>query len=277
MSRLTRWMRGGDKAPPHLPIVASELPAEPQEPSAHLLQVPRFTPRMELLLGFPFEVADGPSFYANYQEIFEREIYRFTASTPAPRIIDCGANCGQSTIYFKHLYPSARITAIEADPEIFRILEANVARRGYADVRLLHGAVTTQSGLVKFHHEGADAGRIRELSEAMCVYEVPSVALDELLGEPVDLLKIDIEGAETGVLCESRRLHMAAQLFVEHHGFAGDSQTLHSVLDCLQSAGFRYYLQTQFCAARPLVEDAVHCGMDLQINVFAKRAIRGAA
>ena len=59
---------------------------------------------------------------------------------------------------------------------------------------------------------------------------------------------------------------------VEYHSFADAPQRLHKVLDRLAEAGFRYYAQTQFCPARPLVEDSNHLGMDLQLNIFAKRS-----
>src|SRR5688572_3562695 len=40
-----------------------------------------------------------------YKELFEDEIYRFTAAHSSPLIIDCGANIGLSILYFKQLYP----------------------------------------------------------------------------------------------------------------------------------------------------------------------------
>lgn len=259
MSRFSRWLRSH-------PAVQ-----RPREPSQHLLFVPRYAPRKELLLGHPFVIADGPSFYFSYRELFENEIYRFQAETEEPRIIDCGANCGQSVVYLRTLYPRARVTAIEADPKIFAILKQNMASRGWSDVELIHGAVSAERGTVTFHHEGADSGRIHRLSESNQAFDVPTTPLDDLLCEPVDFLKIDIEGAETEALCASRRLHLVRQLFVEHHSFADETQSLHRVLAKLQDEGFRYYLQTQFCAERPLVERTEHLGMDLQMNVFATR------
>jgi FkbM family methyltransferase len=259
MSRFSRWLR------------ARPAFQHPREPSQHLLYVPRYAPRQELLLGQPFVIADGPSFYFSYREIFEHEIYRFHAETAEPRIIDCGANCGQSVVYLRSLYPGARITAIEADPKIFAILKQNMASRGWTDVDLIHGAVSAERGTVTFHHEGADSGRIHQLSESHQSFEVPAIPLDDLLSGQVDFLKIDIEGAETEALCASQRLHLVRQLFVEHHSFADAAQSLHRVLAKLQDHGFRYYLQTQFCAERPFVERTEHLGMDLQMNVFATR------
>lgn len=263
MSRLSRWLRS------HRPDPKPYVP--PPDSYEHLLYAPRFQARSIELAGGEFHIADGVTFYASHCEIFRDEIYRFPASRPTPLIVDCGANCGVSVAYFKMLYPRARIIAVEADPKIFEILNRNVVQRGYADVTLVKKAVAVGDKPVTFHHEGADAGRIHKMQNAKGECTVPVIGLDELLQEPVDFLKIDIEGAETDVICSCTRLEAAAQVFLEYHSFADAAQSLHRVLEKLASSGFRYYLRTQFCPKRPLVEESCHLGMDLQVNVFAKR------
>src|SRR5688572_8635835 len=79
-------------------------------------KLPRYTPFTTELLGAPVRCVDGASFVASYSEIFKRGIYRFETPSESPQIIDCGANIGLSVIYFKRLFPAARITAFEADP-----------------------------------------------------------------------------------------------------------------------------------------------------------------
>ena len=61
------------------------------------------------LLGKMIELTD-PFWYLHcYREIFGDQVYRFIANRQDPLIIDCGANIGMSVIYFKYLYPDARI------------------------------------------------------------------------------------------------------------------------------------------------------------------------
>jgi FkbM family methyltransferase len=261
MSRLRRWLQS--------------LRSTPPTPYEHLLRTPRFEVRTEQLLGKPFRIADSISFHASYREIFVNELYRFHTSTLAPLIIDCGANCGVSVIYFKWLYPAAKIIAIEADPEIFALLKWNVSSHGLTDVTLINKAIAVGTEPVTFHREGADAGRIHFMSGAKARLTVPVISLDQLLAQGADLLKMDIEGAETDVLRACDRLTTVSQLMVEYHSFADASQGLHEMLTELAAAGFRYYVQTQFCPTRPLVEDTCHLGMDLQLNVFAKRTSAG--
>jgi len=261
MSRLTRWLRS------HKLIKSNHF--------EHLRYVPSGRLCTENIGGKDFRIVDGPTFCACYREIFIEELYRFRATTPAPRIVDCGANCGVSVLYFKTLYPQARIVAVEADPHIFRTLEWNIAQRGWSDVTLVNKAVSAGSGTVTFHCHGTDVGRIHPLDGAVETCSVPIVELDELLTEPVDLLKIDVEGAEAAAIAACQRLDVVSHLIVEYHSFADTEQSLHALLEKLAANGFRYYLQTQFCARRPLIDDDCCFGMDLQVNVYAKRAGAG--
>jgi FkbM family methyltransferase len=240
-------------------------------PYEYLLAFPRYEEMTVMLLDQPFRIADAASFYWSYREIFLDEIYRFIAPTPAPVIVDCGANHGTSVVYFKSQYPDARITAVESDPKIFAHLAWNIGQRDAAGVTLVNKAVSNATQPVRFFHEGADAGRSHFLDSAKGTFEVEPVALDALLEDRVDFLKMDIEGGETETICGSKKLGNVSQIFIEYHSFAGAEQTLAALLQKLTASGFRYYIQTQFCAPRPLLAVEYQLGMDLQLNIFAKR------
>ena len=226
------------------------------------------------LLGQPFVVPDGVSFSESYEEIFVQEIYRFEPTRPRPRIVDCGANIGTSVLYFKRVYPDARITAVEADPEIFRVLQQNLAPHRLSDVVLMNRALSDKAEPVTFHVEGADAGRIHPLDQESDTIRVEGVVLDDLLDEAVDFLKVDVEGAETDAICAARHLDRAASMFVEYHSFVDAPQSLPRLLSALTDVGFRYAIRTQYCSRQPLLEREDHLGMDLQLNVFAFRPER---
>jgi FkbM family methyltransferase len=223
-------------------------------------------------LGEPFQIPDGLSFYHGYREIFTAELYQFKTSSPRPLIVDGGANCGVSVVYFKRLYPAARVVAVEPDPHIFALLEENVSRFKLTDVTLVNKAIAVGASEVTFHREGSNAGRIHSLDDAIEKFVVPVVSLDELLSEPVDFLKLDIEGAESDVVCSSQRLDAVTQFMIEYHSFADAPQSLPALLNKLAESGCRYRLQTQYCPKQPLVDDSCHLGMDFQLNIFAKRA-----
>ena len=239
-----------------------------------LRSAPRHMPLTTDLFGFRFELVDGASFVACYESIVRRGTYRFTSPVDAPYVIDCGANVGVSVVYFKQMYPQSRILAFEADPAVFSTLEANVQRAEFANVELVNKAVWTERGEIPFWHEGADAGRIARPADngGNDLSPVPTVRLRDYLREPVDLLKLDIEGAEVDVLLDcGDALRNVRTLFVEYHSFASQAQRLDLLMATLTSAGFRLFVQTEQCAPQPFVRRTAHLGMDLQLNIFGVR------
>jgi len=241
------------------------------KPYQHLRTAPRYQETTVTLLGEEFRIPDSRSFYWSFNEIFVREIYRFSSSSTRPIIIDCGSNCGTSIVYFKSLFPESIITGVEPDPELFRLLKHNIVNRGYTDVTLLQGAISNSSAPISFYHEGADGGRTRPLDIHKSVFDVEPVHLDDLIDEPIDFLKMDIEGSEAEAICLSEKLGNVGQLFIEYHSFKNSDQALGDMLNRLSSSGFRYYIHTQFCSDRPLTEEKLQLGMDLQLNIFANR------
>ena len=220
-----------------------------------LIGVPRYQEQIVFLDGAKFKIADALSFRHSYAEIFSKEIYRFSCANKNPKIVDCGSNYGTSVIYFKSLYPDASITAVECDPAIFDILVWNIRERGLTGVNAINKAVSNSTQPVRFFPEGADAGRLTTpLRSLKDFVEIPTVSLDSLLDEPVDFLKMDIEGEETKVICECHRLDRVHRLFVEYHSFVDQPQNLALLLSKLASSGFRYYIQTQFCPPIPLLQ-----------------------
>jgi FkbM family methyltransferase len=236
-----------------------------------LRHMPNHTHGSTTLLGTRLELVDPGSFVAMYDEIFEREIYRFVAADDRPRILDCGANVGLSVCYFKRLYPHSRITAFEPDPQVFACLSRNCQALGLDGVELIPQAVWKQAGDLPFRAEGADAGRLAAQDEAQ-TGTVKACRLKEFLVEPVDFLKMDIEGAEADVLADcAPELANVRTCFVEYHSFSGRPQQLETVTRVLSEAGFRLHVHPVFWSHHPFVKRREHLGMDLQLNIYAFR------
>jgi FkbM family methyltransferase len=259
----------------YIPILFQKLGfkiiSSPNSGFEYLLQKKRYQKLSVNLADVPFEIADSTSFYWSHREIFVDEIYKFRCDKDCPNIIDCGSNYGTSIVYFKQLYPNAKINGIEADPNIFEILDKNINERNYKNVNLLNKAISNENGLIHFFSEGADGGRTYKMDAPRQTDEVETIDIDELINGEVDFLKMDIEGAETDVLCKSQKLGQVNQMFIEYHSFADEKQKLAELLSCLSKNNFRYYIHTQFCSKKPLIENETQLGMDLQLNIFANR------
>jgi len=245
-----------------------------------LQRYPRYQSVESGLLGNKITIPDTASFLYTYPEIFEKEIYRFSSDKKQPVIIDGGANIGLSVIYFKQLFPQAKVIAFEPDKKIFSILSRNVASFGFTDVELVNKGLWNETTTLSFFSEGADSGSIHnaELGNTT-VHTIETVQLKDYLVFPeVDFLKLDIEGAETNVLLDIEScLPSVRNLFIEYHSFIGQPQTLDVILRMLTRHNFRYYLSTFGCVGqpRPYIQPASYNNMDVQLNIFAVRQKQG--
>ena len=205
---------------------------------------PRFTPGRIRLMDYDLGYADLLTLCPQWDDIFVKGTLAFGSASPAPRILDCGANVGLASLFFRRLYPEARITAFEADPALFAILDGNLQANGAGTVDTRHAAVWTSAGSLTFHCEGSDSGMIGSLPGAVDgrATAVPSVRLRDVLDEgPVDLLKLDIEGAEDLVLADCEPvLHRVKALVMDLHEFDPAVRQAPRVLERLARAGFRY-------------------------------------
>ena len=239
-----------------------------------LLRLSRFAHHREtttFLFGKPLRLADVRTFLGGLDEIFFGKIYDFQPRARAPVIFDCGANIGLSCIFFKRRFPEATIIAFEPAPGVFRVLAKNIESFGLTKVELRNEAVWVADSQAPFLDEGAYSGRLARADEIGAI-EVKTVRLRSLLEQHVDLLKLDIEGAEENVLrdCADRLINID-HLFVEYHCRAREPQGLHELLRIIHAAGFRYHLKEAFCAAAPFISRPLMLGFDMQLNIFAFR------
>lgn len=193
---------------------------------------------------------NGEEYHRLKQEIFTRDTYYFETSTAAPVIIDAGAHIGLASLYFKKLYPLARITAIEPLPQNLTLLEQNLWENHLDDVNIIAGALAAQAGYESLYFDaskdewfstasfsrGAWTGTQR--SDQLSVETFP---LSQFLTEKVTVLKLDIEGAEQAVLTAAghsiRNVH---HLFIEFHPVA--HQSLTALLELLAEHHFKITL-----------------------------------
>ncbi len=243
-----------------------------------LKHLPANEPNTCKILGNDFHFTDGAAFWHTYKELFREEIYKFDASNnPQPLIIDCGANIGLSVLYFKSIYPDAKIIAFEPDEKNFTIAGRNIKNYQLTNVELHQKAVWNETKELRFLAEGTQISRIVEnekIAPSPSVVTMQAVRLRDYLTQSIDFLKIDIEGAEFEVMEDIRdRLHLVKNLFVEYHSKSGEPQQLHQILNWMHAAGFRIHIH-EACHAlrRPFVDkNPLNMEFDLQLNMYGFR------
>ncbi|OPZ10581.1 MAG: 2-O-methyltransferase NoeI [candidate division BRC1 bacterium ADurb.BinA364] len=202
------------------------------------------------LAGGRLEYFDDDSLWICLKELLLNEDYYFESAAEAPRVLDCGAYFGLAVHYFKRLHPRCRVTAFEPNPRVLEVLRANVARNGYADVEILPYAIAGRDGKAAFRisERFSMAGSLTErrinAGDEVRTVEVECRRLSRYLAEPVDFLKLDIEGSEDEALAEAAPLLGNVRfLFCEYHHASGmPTDRLSRILRVLDKANFDYHV-----------------------------------
>jgi hypothetical protein len=137
---------------------------------------------------------------------------------------------------------------------------------------LIEAAVAGIEGTAPFLPDGADGGRT--LSETLPdarTFTVSNRRLSELLPARVDLLKIDVEGAEAEVIQDIEpHLGQVRALFVEWHSRSGRAG-LGAAIGQLESAGYDCYVQVASGPSRPFLSIPPRIGFSQHLNLYAVR------
>lgn len=230
------------------------------------------------LAGINTTYTHGASMLHSWQEIFADEVYRFIPKNNKPYIIDGGANIGLSTLYFALRHPQSRIEAYEADPQIFQVLQHNIAAHRTqlkANIQLHQQALWHSDTQLTFHEEGALAGSVvGDFRLTGKTQTVTGINISRLLNQTVDMLKLDIEGAENELMITLQpALPNIDYLFVEYHSLQLQTQQLGQLLLMLSNAGFRYHIREAAPLAKhPMVEKlSISRLFDMQLNIWCYR------
>jgi FkbM family methyltransferase len=139
-----------------------------------------------------------------FEQIFLDDDYALHADLRPRFIIDGGANVGYASIYFANRYPDADIVAIEPNAANFEILCENV--REYPKIQPLRGGIWNKRGILAVDDSSGSwsctvsevcPNEMAENNSADCA---DALTLDDIRirsgHERIDILKLDIEGAE---------------------------------------------------------------------------------
>jgi FkbM family methyltransferase len=143
---------------------------------------------------------------ATYRKVFIDEEYPLSREISPGTILDCGAHIGLVSIYLANAYPSAKIIAMEPEPRNFKLLVRNV--EPYSRITPINAAVWHKNGMIALvdPRNGNWAFRVQEQPGAhdwRALGEVRAMSINRIMAEQglrtIDLLKMDVEGAEKEV------------------------------------------------------------------------------
>lgn len=124
-------------------------------------------------------------------------------------LVDVGANLGYFSFLWAGLNTCARVVAFEASPRNIKLFQSSIEKNHMGNrINLIPKALGDRSDMVTFDvgpPEQTGWGGISKVSSDN-TFTVPMVRLDEELPDTqIDILKIDVEGADTWVLfgCEN--------------------------------------------------------------------------
>lgn len=212
---------------------------------------------------------DNVALLGMLDEIYVRQNYAFSTNNDRPVILDCGANIGVGVAYLKKQCPNAVIYAFEPDAEAFRCLSENIKRNNFPEVHLYRNAVWINNQELDFYADGSWGGGLFPKKGAASSSRVSAVDISDFLDQPIEFLKMDIEGAETEVIqhASAKIVKNVKRFFFEWHSMKGESQLLGKILHEFESSGFRYHIKEASFRSSPFTH-IPGGSMDSQLDVF---------
>ncbi len=183
-------------------------------------------------------VLPGDSAWVAVKDNFLLPSYAVEDSAQGGTVIDAGAHVG--TFALVTSLAAGRVIALEPNPDNLRLLKANIELNGAANVEVHSEALWGSS-------DGQNLDLTRDSSGGMLTggsegLRVKTTTLDELVDRfgPVEVLKLDIEGAEFPVVASASvdTLRMIDSIVGELHVFAVDDVEVAGFVEKLETAGF---------------------------------------
>jgi FkbM family methyltransferase len=133
-----------------------------------------------------------------FREIIRGHSYDLSLQSKPRVIVDAGANIGLASVWFANQYPKARIIAIEPEPDNVRMLRKNT--RYYPNISVVAAALWDHATTLAIDYSANSTAGWKVVKAAG---GVPSISIPEVMQcfnlDRIDLLKVDIEGAEKEV------------------------------------------------------------------------------
>ena len=168
-----------------------------------------------------------PFFFA---QIFLEQEFGPVRGLDISSVIDLGGNAGMASVWFLNAFTRAKVITVEANPDNFSSLEANLRPYGDRAIIIEGGAWWRRTPLALVRGRDEGVASVREAlagddsSILMDGWDVPAL-MTRAGFDHIDLLKIDIEGGEVDLLLKDadRWLPHVRNLTIECHGVPGEA------------------------------------------------------
>ena len=178
--------------------------------------------------GLQFQVRGAMDVWSIKETFLDRfyERYGFTIQ-PRWNILDIGAGIGEYTLYAATMQPDSRVIAFEPYPQSFVLMQENLRLSNVSNARAFEKAIGAASGELVLDLTGGEPLQIQSTTTQTAPIEkglsVNALSLADAFAmlemDSCDLLKLDCEGAEYGILFNTPRsiLERVKRIVMEYH------------------------------------------------------------
>jgi len=135
-----------------------------------------------------------------FDQVFMAQECKLPVECKPKLIIDGGANVGYASVYYANKYPDAMIVAVEPDMGNFSMLQLN--SQPYDNIRTIIGGLWSKCCHLRIINPADSAWAFR-VQAGTSADGIKAITIDDILQESgfeaIDILKLDIEGAEKDV------------------------------------------------------------------------------
>jgi len=190
-------------------------------------------------------LSDSGLVFFNLNEFFVERVFDFLDIKKGGLVVDIGANFGLFSRYCLER-GAGKVLAVEANSDVFTHLQKNIKQE---EGRVLHKAVHNFNGKIEFHEsQNSLVSGLYENRNDIDIHGeiktkiVECLTLDSLLKdeEEIDLLKIDVEGAEYEILeaCSDQTLNKCSKIYLEFHDGIKKRDKLENIKQRFLDLGF---------------------------------------
>jgi FkbM family methyltransferase len=176
------------------------------------------------LFPYPLKLRNNYSDKAIFKQVFLERQYDLQEQllpSDVRTILDGGGNVGLASIYFARLYPEAEILTIEPERDNFELLKENTSY--YHNISCIRAGIWRTNEPIHIVDPSAMAGSFSIGQGSENDKSLPGLTIDSIIKErkwdKIDILKLDIEGAEKEVFSADAHqwLDITRILIIELH------------------------------------------------------------